>query len=159
MTKSKPITEMKSIDWQHLEDLEIPVVSEAIAACGRMHMHAIMDFNCNWNDEVIAQFYAILHFDRERKTLHWSLQGKPFSVGYTQFAAILGFPGIDLERPKIHDENVLADDAMRYMYDRAYGPVVFGTTSGLIPYYKMLNQLLCYTVTPGQQLRQDLQHV
>ena len=37
MTMSKPITEMNSIDWQHLVDLEILVVSEAIAACGRMH--------------------------------------------------------------------------------------------------------------------------
>ena len=70
MTKTKPVTEMKSIDWRHLEDLEIPVVSEAVAACGRMHMHDIMDFNFDWNDEVEAQFYATLHFDRDRKVLH-----------------------------------------------------------------------------------------
>ena len=67
---------------------------------------------------------------------------------YNQFAAILGFPGSNLERPKIHDENVLADEAMRYMYDRAYGSVVIGSTSGRIPYYKMINQLLRYTLTP-----------
>jgi len=104
MTKSRPITEMKSIDWQHLENLEIPVVSEVVSACGRMNMHSIMNFNCDWNDEVITQFYAALHIDRENKVLHWSLQGKPFSIGYTQFAALLGFPSSDLERPMIHDK-------------------------------------------------------
>ena len=113
-----------------------------------MHMHDIMDFNFDWNDEVVAQFYATLHFNRDHKVLHWSLQGKPLSVSYNQFAAILGFPGSDLERPKIYDENVLADEAMRYMYDRAYGSDVIGSTSGLIPYYKMINQLLRYTLTP-----------
>ena len=148
MTKSRPITEMKSIDWQHLENLEIPVVSEVVSACGRMNMHSIMNFNCDWNDEVIAQFYAALHIDRENKVLHWSLQGKPFSIGYTQFAALLGFPSSDLERPMIHDKNVLEDGEMHYMYDNAYGDVEFGTVSGLIFYYKMINQLLRYTVTP-----------
>ena len=37
---------------------------------------------------------------------------------------------------------------MHYMYDNAYGDVEFGTVSGLIFYYKMINQLLRYTLTP-----------
>ena len=69
-------------------------------------------------------------------------------MGYAQFDALLGFPGSDLDRPKIQDENVLEDGEMHYMYDRAYGDVDYATTSRLIPYYKMLNQLLRFTVTP-----------
>ena len=34
------------------------------------------------------------------------------------------------------------------MYDRAYGEIEFGKTKGMIPYYKMLNQLFRYTLTP-----------
>jgi len=76
------------------------------------------------------------------------LQGQRFSVTYNQFATILGFSAADLRRPKIHDENVFEDGEMHYMYDSAYGDVEFGTVSGLIFYYKMINQLLRYTVTP-----------
>ena len=35
---------------------------------------------------------------------------------------------------------------MHYMYDSAYGKIVFGQTSGLTPYYKFINQLFWYTL-------------
>ena len=35
---------------------------------------------------------------------------------------------------------------MHYMYDSAYGKIVFGQTSGLTPYYKFINQLFRYTL-------------
>ena len=54
MTKTHPTTEMKSIDWQHLDELDMPVTSEVISACARMNLHAIMDFNCDWNEKVVA---------------------------------------------------------------------------------------------------------
>ena len=67
---------------------------------------------------------------------------------YAQFAAILGFSQSDLEKPKLHDENILDDGEMHYMYDRAYGNVEFGKVKGMTPYYKLLNQLFCYTIAP-----------
>jgi hypothetical protein len=63
------------------------------------------------------------------------LQGEKFSVSYRQFAEILELSDADLERPKIHDENVIDDAEMQYMYDSAYAEVKFGETSGLTPYY------------------------
>ena len=50
--------------------------------------------------------------------------------------------------PKLHDENILDDGDMHYMYDRAYGNVEFGKVKGMTPYYKLLNQLFCYTIAP-----------
>jgi len=76
------------------------------------------------------------------------LQGQRFLVTYNQFATILGFSAADLRRPKIHDENVFEDGEMHYMYDSAYGKVESGLVSGLIPYYKMINQLFRYIVSP-----------
>jgi hypothetical protein len=67
-----------------------------------------MSFNCDWNEEVVAQFYATLYVNRSTKTFHRTIQDKPFSVGYAQFASILGFSNADLIREKIHEEeNVL----------------------------------------------------
>ena len=37
---------------------------------------------------------------------------------------------------------------MHYMYDSAYGKVVFGETSGLTPFYKFMNQMFRYTLSP-----------
>ena len=54
MTKTHPTTEMKSIDWQHLDELDMTVTSEVISACAQMHLHAIMDFKCDWNEKVVA---------------------------------------------------------------------------------------------------------
>ena len=38
----------------------------------------------------------------------------------------LDFLMLILKRPKIHDENVIVDGEMHYMYDSAYGDVKFG---------------------------------
>ena len=102
--------EMKWIDWGYLRRLASlvkEVVDVVYTRCRDMDLVDIMSFQCHWNDEVVAQFYATLYVDREGKKFHWTIQGKPFSVNYNEFAEILGFPATDLDRPKIHNENVL----------------------------------------------------
>jgi hypothetical protein len=102
-----------------------------------------------WNEEVTAQFYATFYVDHSTKTFHWTIQGKPFSVEYANFASILRFSNADLTREKIHEmENVLEDGELHYMYDRAYGDIKFGTIHALTPYYKLLNQLFRNTLYP-----------
>jgi hypothetical protein len=110
-------------------------------------MASIMAMNCDWNEEVIAQFYANLHVWRETKTFHWLLQGKPLSVSYERFAQILRFGEDDLGRQKIHGGEIPLDSEMAFMYDAAYGKDDFGTTHGMKPVYRMLNQLFRYTLT------------
>jgi hypothetical protein len=73
ITKTHPTTEMKSINWTHLEDIDIPVVAEAVSACENMHLQPIMSFSCHWNEEVVALFYATLYVDRPGRKFHWML--------------------------------------------------------------------------------------
>jgi hypothetical protein len=73
---------------------------------------------------------------------------KPLSVSYERFAQILGFGEEDLGRPKLHGGEIPLDSEMAFMYDSMYGKVEFGTTHGMKPIYRMLNQLLCCTLTP-----------
>ena len=120
--KTHPTTKMKSINWTHLDELDMAVVNEAISACERRNLQSIMSFNCNWNEEVVTKFYATLYINREDK-FHWTIQGKPFLVGYVKFATILEFSAEDHDREKIHDENVLENGEIHYMYDIAYGKV------------------------------------
>jgi hypothetical protein len=107
-----------------------------------------MAMNCDWNEEVVAQFYANLYVRHETKTFHWLLQGKPLSISYERFSQILGFGEDDLGRPKIHGGEIPLDSEMAFIYDAANGKVEFGTTHGMKPVYRMLNQLFRYTLTP-----------
>jgi hypothetical protein len=149
LCKSHPTTAMKSINWEYLFEIDLLVVREVQDACRRMHLTSIMSFNCDWNEEVIAQFYSTLYVNRSIKTFHWTIQGKPFYVEYAYFASILVFSNADLTRERIHEEeNVLDDGELHFMYDSAYGDIKFGTIYGLRPYYKLLNQLFRYTLYP-----------
>jgi hypothetical protein len=111
-------------------------------------MTTVMAINYDWNEEVVAQFYANLYIRCETRFFHWLLQGKHLSVSYERFAQILGFGEDDLGRPKLHGREFLLDSEMAFMYDSMFGKVEFGTTHGMKQVYRMLNQLFRYTLTP-----------
>jgi hypothetical protein len=48
----------------------------------------------------------------------------------------------------IHGGEIPLDSEMAFMYDSSYDKVEFGTTHGMKPVYRMLNQLFRYTLTP-----------
>jgi hypothetical protein len=60
LCKSHRTTEMKSINWDYLFEINLPVLREVEDAYIRINVSSIMSFNCDWNEEVVAQFYATL---------------------------------------------------------------------------------------------------
>jgi hypothetical protein len=54
LCKSHPTTEMKSINWDYLFEIDLPVVREVQDACRRTNLTSIMSFKCGWNEEAIA---------------------------------------------------------------------------------------------------------
>jgi hypothetical protein len=76
LSKEHLTIEMKSIKWDNLRSLNIPAVNEAIDICHAKGLTSIMALNYDWNEEVIAKFYANLYVRCETKTFHWLLQGK-----------------------------------------------------------------------------------
>jgi hypothetical protein len=77
-----------------------------------------------------------------------SSKESPSHVSYDRFAQILGFSEEDLGRPKLYGGEFPLDSEMTFMYDSMFGKVEFGTTHGMKPVYRMLNQLFRYTLTP-----------
>jgi hypothetical protein len=148
LSKENMTVAMKSINCNTLGPLNIPAVNKAIDIFHAKGMTNIIGINYNWNEEVVAQFYANLYIHRETKTFHWLLHGKPLSVSYERFSQILGFGWEDLGRPKLHGGEFLLDSEMAFMYDSMFGKVEFGSTHAMKPVYRMLNQLFCYTLTP-----------
>jgi hypothetical protein len=43
------------------------IFDDVVAACRAKHLRDVMSFQNNWNNEIIAQFYAILYVE-ERGT-------------------------------------------------------------------------------------------
>jgi hypothetical protein len=56
--------------------------------------------------------------------------------------------GRDTSKVDLHEGNELEPSKMHFMYDRAFGDIVYGQIKGLTPYYKMLNTLFRFTLTP-----------
>jgi len=81
-TKKHVTTEMKWIDWNYLKRLAAlvkDVVDAVYAHCQEMDLVDIMSFQCHWNEEVVAQFYATLFIEESGRTIHWHVGGKRFT--------------------------------------------------------------------------------
>jgi hypothetical protein len=81
--------------------------------------HGITDlllFSYNWNQEVIAEFYATLFFDKKERIFMWMTNGRRFHIKLTQFAEFLGLSAhLDIPK-KLHTERVMAPREMTPMY-------------------------------------------
>ena len=96
MTKKHVTTEMKWIDWGYLKGFASPVkdVIDAVHAhCQEMDLIDIMSFSCDWNEEVVAQFFATLFVEENGRTFHWILGGKRFTYNMAQFSILFGHTG------------------------------------------------------------------
>jgi hypothetical protein len=61
LSKDHMTVDMKSINWDLLRSLDIPTVNDAIDICHAKGMTNVMAINYDWNEEVVAQFYANLY--------------------------------------------------------------------------------------------------
>jgi len=53
----------------------------------------IMSFQCHWNEEVVAQFYATLFIVENGRIIHWHLGGKMFTYNMADFSILFGHTG------------------------------------------------------------------
>ena len=63
------------IDWQYVRDLQKASIDHTIAICEHIGVYEIMEFQHDWNTEVVAQFYATLYVEEDERRMHWMLEG------------------------------------------------------------------------------------
>jgi hypothetical protein len=82
MTKSKPVANSQWINWAYMENKHDPIFDGVIAACQANHLRDILAFKIDWNNEVIAQFYATVCFEEHGVTrkIHWMTESKWYEV-------------------------------------------------------------------------------
>jgi hypothetical protein len=68
MIKSKPVANFQWIDRAYMENKHDLIFDGVIAACQAKHLRDILAFKKDWNNEMIAQFYATVCFEDHGET-------------------------------------------------------------------------------------------
>jgi hypothetical protein len=121
MTKSKPVTNSQLIDWAYIENKHDPIFDTVIAACKAKHLRDILAFKKDWNNKVIAQFYATVCFEEHGDTrkLLWMTESQWYELSYAQFARRFRFGWKVASRPMIHLVLKLEARKIKFMYPRS----------------------------------------
>jgi hypothetical protein len=140
MTKSKLVANSQRIDWTNMENKNDPIFDKVIAACQAMHLRDILTFKKDWNNEVIAQFYATVCFEEHGVTrkVHWMTESQLYEVSYSHFARLFSFERKYASRPRIHLALKLEVRKIKFMYPRSKQGN-FGETTDMLPFYAYLN--------------------
>jgi hypothetical protein len=151
MTKSKPVANSQWIDWTYIENKHDPIFDRVIASCKSKHLKHILAFKKDWNNEVIAQFYATVCFEEHGDTrkLHWMTESQWYEVSYAQFAGLFGFRQKDGSCSRIHLALKLEARKIKFIYSRSKQEDI-GETMDMLPFDAYLNQLFRRTVTPRE---------
>jgi hypothetical protein len=65
--KHKSVALSQWIEWNYIEGKSGKVFDEVVTAYGAKHLRDIMAFRKNWNNKIIAKFFATLYVE-ERGT-------------------------------------------------------------------------------------------
>ena len=76
LSRNPVIARSQWIDWQYVRDLQKASIDHAIAICEHTGVYEIMEFQHDWNTEVVAQFYATLYVEEDERRMHWMLEGQ-----------------------------------------------------------------------------------
>jgi hypothetical protein len=103
-TKRKPITNSQWIDWAYIENKYDSIFDGVIVACEANHLRDILNFKKDWNNKLIAPFYAIVCFEEHEDTrkLYWMTESQWYEVSYSHFVRLSGFGRKDASHPRIH---------------------------------------------------------
>jgi hypothetical protein len=109
------------IDWAYMENKHDPIFDRVIVGYTVNHLRDILAFKKDWNNEVIAQFYATVYFEEHGGTrkLYWMIEGQWYGVSYAQFARLLVFGRKDASRVRIHMALKLDARRIKFIYPRS----------------------------------------
>jgi hypothetical protein len=87
-----------------------------LEACEFHGITQLLSFRYNWNQEVIAEFYATLFFGKKERIFLWMTNDRRFNIKLSQFVEILGLSAhLDIPK-KLHTGRVMAPREMTPMY-------------------------------------------
>jgi hypothetical protein len=156
--KKPKITHMAQyVDWTYMESKNDPIFTELSTVCGPQRVKELMGFRQDWNREIIAQFYATVHFGyiESERAMTWMTNGNKNVIRFSQFLTLFALGADDKDYPKLHNGGLLEPETLYFMYPRDQRANV-GHLRGLYTYYLVLNKLLRATIAPRDGNRSDI---
>ena len=155
---------MKCIDVYSLGLFKEPELEQMVHDIRSMGLSYLLEFRKHWNNEIICQFYASYHHERDPISaidiLHWTTEGKHYKVDFITFSHLLGLNEYDHTSPELTEYVDVALEEYQQLYLDGYptdGQIVY-----LKPYY-VLNNILHQILYPkggeSTYLCDDLQKV
>ncbi|CAN6338768.1 unnamed protein product [Urochloa humidicola] len=136
------VFDMKWTDWEHIDSIhQFACVREQ---CANLGLEQIMSYRCDWDSELIRQFYATVHISANKSSMTWMADGRRITTNKRAWEERFGIPsGVHTE---IHSEFLLDDHDKRILYTTA--ECTLGQTSGLSPLASIANKIIRTTVYP-----------
>lgn len=66
--------DMKWIEWEHIDSIDqFACVRER---CAHLGLEQIMSYHCDWDSELIRQFYSTVHISSNKSSMTWMADGR-----------------------------------------------------------------------------------
>jgi hypothetical protein len=139
---------MHPIDLAFLKSKEYFV--PAVQVVERLGLTGLMTCQCDYDPQIIVQFYATLAFTADDdRTFKWMTGTRYCESSFTRFASLLGFPFNGPMNPIGHRIHTLLPVNKNLLYD-LYGPNgVPGQAAGLLPLYDLLVRIFRENIAPS----------
>jgi hypothetical protein len=97
------------VDWTYMESKNDPIFTELSIVCGHQRVKELMGFRQDWNREIIARFYAMVHFGyiEEERVMMWMTNGNKHAIRFSRFLSLFGLGADDKDYPKLHNGGLL----------------------------------------------------
>ena len=111
---------MKCIDAYSLGKYKEPELEQMVRDIHSMGLSYLLEFRKHWNNELICQFYASYHHERDNTgaidIVHWTTEGKHYKVDFITFSRLLGLSHSDRIATELTKYEDLALEEYQHMY-------------------------------------------
>jgi hypothetical protein len=145
--KSSPVVKQQNVDIEYMRNKKDMHFNKVLEACDLHEITVLMQCRHNWNQVVIAKFYATLFYDKKETVVMWMTNGRRFHVQLTRFAQILGLSSHLNIPKKLHSGRVMMPREMTplYLLDSGSQPP---KVEGLLPHFLVLQRMMRKTLAP-----------
>jgi hypothetical protein len=145
--KTSPMVKHQFVHIDYMRAKKDMHFNMILDACGPHAIIDLLQFRHNWNQEVIAEFYSTLFFDKKERIFMWMTNSRSFHVKLSQFAQILGLSSqLDIPK-KLNSGRVMMPREMTLMYipnNDFKAPKV----DGMLPHILTLHRMMRKTLAP-----------
>jgi hypothetical protein len=145
--KSSPVVKQQYVDIEYMRNRKDMHFNRVLEACDLHEITKLLQFRHNWNQEVIAEFYSTLFYDKKERVFMWMTNGRRFHMQLSLFAQILGLSShLDIPK-KLHSRRVMMPREMTplYLSDSGSQPP---KVEGLLPHFLVLHRMIRKTLPP-----------